>query len=203
MTVYVPSAAPTQWEHWGDYADILLHGMSSHLSRRDGLLQLERVGPFVPPITFPGISDIVLTSEAKTLVASMLKGVSFRPIIIAKCVRIDWTTWDAARDEPEEYPEGGEPEGYILSRPHDAALALELGSFWELVPDVVETVQGLQGSLRGDVYRGQHLVRAALPGGYNFVSEQLKDVLLAVAPGCLMFHEARVEAGPADIGRDC
>ena len=156
MKAYVPSAAPTQWGHWGDYADILVHGMSAHLSRRDGPLQLERVGPYVPPITFPGISDIVLTNAAKAFVASKLEGVSFRPIVLAKCVRIDWTAWDATRDEPVEYPEGGEPEDYILSRPHDAALASELGSFWELVPEVVEGIQGRQGTLRADAYQGQH-----------------------------------------------
>ena len=193
MMVYVPSATPTKWSDWGDYADILVHGMTAHLSRRDGLLQLERVGPYVPPITLPGISDIVLTSEAKALVASRLDGVSFRLVVLAKCVRIDWTSWDASRDEPAEYPDGGEPEDYILSRPHDAALAIELGSFWELVPDVVEAVQGRKGTLRADVYKGQHLVRAALSGGYNFVSEQLRDALLAAAPNCLTFREARIE----------
>ena len=193
MTLYVLSTGPTRWDHWGDYADILIHGMSAHRPRRDGLLQLERVGPYAPPIIFPGVSDIVLTDHAKQLVASKLDGVSFRPVVLAKCVRIDWTEWDADRDEPAEYPDSGEPEDYILSRPHNAGLATALGSFWELVPDVDEAIQGRQGRLRESAYQGQHLVRAALSGGYNFVSTQLRDALLEAAPGCLSASAAVVE----------
>jgi hypothetical protein len=44
---------------WGDYGNILVHGMSAHAGRSmDGRIRLERTGPFVPPITFPGIGDI-------------------------------------------------------------------------------------------------------------------------------------------------
>lgn len=191
--MHVLSAGSTRWDHWGDFAEILVHGMSAHLTRREGLLQLERVGPYVPAITLPGVSDIVLTDDVKRFVASKLSGVAFRPVILAKCVRIDWTEWDATRDEPAVYPDGGGPEDYILSRPHDAGLASELGTLWELVPDVVEAIQGPRGVLREEACHGQHLVRAALSGGYNFVSTQLRDVLLAAAPDCLSFSEPDVE----------
>jgi len=41
----------------------------------------------------------------------------------------------------------------------------------------------------------------ALSGGYNFVSEQLKDALLAAAPNCLTFRKARIETElPSDQG---
>jgi hypothetical protein len=36
---------------WGDYGSILQHGMTAHLGRNpEGLAQLERTGPFIPPI---------------------------------------------------------------------------------------------------------------------------------------------------------
>jgi hypothetical protein len=178
------------------YGDILIHGMSAHLARRDGLLQLERVGPYAPPITFPGVSDIVLTDHVKQFVASTLPGVTFRPVILAKCVRIDWTEWDVTQNEPAEYPDSGEPEDYILSRPHNAALASKLGAFWELVPDIAEAIQGQRGRLREDAYQGQHLIRAALSGGYNFVSAQLREVLQAAASDWLSFSAAAVERKP-------
>jgi hypothetical protein len=54
---------------WGDYGDILRHGMTSHLGpASDGLAQLERTGPFVPLISFPGF-DIVVTDGFRTKLA--------------------------------------------------------------------------------------------------------------------------------------
>src|SRR5438105_2367736 len=50
---------------WGDYGSILTHGMTAHLERRGSQLQLERTGPFIPPISFPGINDIVVTTEMR------------------------------------------------------------------------------------------------------------------------------------------
>ena len=48
---------------WGDYGSMLIGGMSGHLPRRDGLIQLERTGPFVPPMTFPGIGVVVVNDQ--------------------------------------------------------------------------------------------------------------------------------------------
>lgn len=50
---------------WGDYGAILVSGMTAHLGREDGLLQLERTGPFVPPLFMPGVGDIVVTEQFK------------------------------------------------------------------------------------------------------------------------------------------
>src|ERR1035438_5894652 len=52
---------------WGDYGSILQHGMTGRLGRVDGLLSLERTGPYMPPITFPGIGDVVLSSGGRAL----------------------------------------------------------------------------------------------------------------------------------------
>lgn len=72
---------PVTKTDWGDYGHILQHGMCSHLSRTDDLLQLERTGPYIPPITLPGIGEVVLTSPARQLLeSSKLTGFSFRPV---------------------------------------------------------------------------------------------------------------------------
>ena len=55
---FAPRAARAPW---GDYGLILIHGMSCHLPRENGLIQLERTGPFIPPMTIPGTGDVVLT----------------------------------------------------------------------------------------------------------------------------------------------
>jgi hypothetical protein len=119
---------------WGDYGDILQHGMTSHLERTGGLLSLERTGPYIPPITFPGIDDIVVNAAARRLLESSgLTGFDFRPVHKALIVNLNWEDWDITADDPPEYPKSGEPEDYILERPHDAVIARQMGDVWELV----------------------------------------------------------------------
>jgi hypothetical protein len=118
---------------WGDYGNILAQGLSSHLDRHQGLLQLERTGPTIAPITFPGAGDIVVTGALKSaLEKSGLSGFTFLPVIKRRIVELDWESWDTTADEPQEFPESGEPEHYILRRPHETRVADELGILWEL-----------------------------------------------------------------------
>ncbi len=126
---------------WGDYGDILEHGMTAHLPREDGMLSLERTGPYIAPITFPGLGDVVLTAPARAnLEASGLSGFSFRPVVKKLIVDLHWEAWDLSADEPAEYPEGGEPENYILGRPHSPIATAAIGDLWELVVDKTATV---------------------------------------------------------------
>jgi hypothetical protein len=120
---------------WGDYGDILLSGMTTHQPRtQDGLLQLERTGPFVPPITLPGCEDPVVTDAFRArLEHSPLAGLGFRPVRKARIVRLEWERWDQASSDPAHYPAGGEPEAYIPGRPHDSGLAAQIGQLWEVV----------------------------------------------------------------------
>ena len=118
---------------WGDYSDILIRGMSAHSERKDGLIQLERTGPYIPPITLPGLGDIVVTDPfRKQLESSGLSGFSFQAVIKKHIVRLEWHIWDRSTKEPPEYPEGGEPEGYILDRPHSPEASQQLGDLWEV-----------------------------------------------------------------------
>jgi hypothetical protein len=125
---------------WGDYGSILQNGMSSHLERIDGQLALERTGPFIPPITFPGISEIVVTSEARTLLESAgLTGFGFFPVNKFHIVHLDWHLWDLSAEEPLETEE--EPEDYILKHPHSEEAALALGEVWEIAVPETATVR--------------------------------------------------------------
>lgn len=118
---------------WGDYGAILAHGMSARLSRCAGRIQLERTGPFIPPWTFPGIGDVIVTNAVRIALASSgLSGASFAAVDVAHVVRLDWQDWDRSADAPREHPSSGAPEDYILGRPHDAAVANFLGPLWEL-----------------------------------------------------------------------
>jgi hypothetical protein len=122
---------------WGDYGSILVHGMTAHLGREksaNGRLQLERTGPFVPPITFPGIGDIVVTDDMKQAMEKAgFQGISFHPVLKVHFVEVPWHTWDLKAEDPEYYPEEGEPEGYILDREHSPEVADAVGDLWEVV----------------------------------------------------------------------
>jgi hypothetical protein len=121
---------------WGDYGHILAHGMSRHLPRQDGRIQLERTGPFIPPISFPGVGDLLVTDVVRLAMERQgLTGMHFAPVHLARIVRLDWCKWDRNADRPAKYPKDGVPEAYILEAPHDPDAARELGVVWECVLD--------------------------------------------------------------------
>lgn len=130
-------AAVTGEAPWGDYGSILVHGMTAHLERVDGRLQLERTGPFVPGVTLPGIGDLIVTSAVRAAIEAVrLSGCSFARVDKARIVRLPWSGWDTTTELLPELPDSGEPEDFILALEHDAGLAEQLGELWELVaPD--------------------------------------------------------------------
>jgi hypothetical protein len=100
----------------------------------ESLLRLERTGPFVPPVSMPGPGDLVVTDAFRArMEQSPLAGLGFRPVEKARIVRLEWEHWDQDDFEPDEYPGSGEPEDYILGRPHDPELAARIGPVWEVV----------------------------------------------------------------------
>jgi hypothetical protein len=122
---------------WGDYGEILQHGMASHRPRVGGRLALERTGPYIPPITLPGIGHVILNSQARQLLESSgLTGFSFRPVEKVLTVELRWENWNLTADEPPRFPDSGEPEDYILGQPDSPAASAALGELWEVsVPD--------------------------------------------------------------------
>jgi hypothetical protein len=126
---------------WGDYGDILQHGMAGRSSGKDGRLALQRTGPYIPPITLPGIGEVVLTSPAKILLeCSGLTGFSFRPVEKALTVELRWENWNLKADEPEYFPDSGEPEDYLLGQPNSPTASAALGDLWEVFVPNTATV---------------------------------------------------------------
>lgn len=127
--------------NWGDYGDMLQHGLTAHLARVGGRLSLERTGPYMPPITFPGIGDIILTSAARKLLeTSGLSGFTFRLVNKTRIVELRWHEWDLTSEDPREFPETGEPEDYILGRRPNQRIAQEMGEIWELVVPITAKI---------------------------------------------------------------
>ena len=171
---------------WGDYGDILQHGMSMHSPRVDGKIALERTGPFIPPITFPGIGTAIVTTSARnSLEQSGLSEFSFAPVEKKHVVELPWETWDLNASEPEQYPETGEPEDYILLKPHNSKVADTLGDLWEIVvpqtatiirpTSIVESYKDLKLDLGS--WNGCDLVRGSGYGSMLF-TERARDWLL-------------------------
>ncbi len=108
---------------WGDYGRILLAGMSRHLPRKDGLIQLEKTGPFVPPISFPG-TEVVVTSPLREAIEKNPEfRLQFLPVIKQHIVWLEWEMWDTLSELPSHMPRSGEPEDYILTRRHSKKAA--------------------------------------------------------------------------------
>jgi hypothetical protein len=158
--------------NWGDYGDILVSGMTAHLDRHNDLLQLERTGPYVPPLVNSGLWDIVVTDKVKeSLMMSQLTGINFKPVIKKHIVELDWTTWDTNAEEPTYYPQGGEPEDYILEREHSESLSKRMGDLWELVIPTIGTFSNENFIFSGQVFD----IFKADNRGYILVTEKGKD----------------------------
>lgn len=164
---------------WGDYGSILIGGMSHHLRRNDGLIQLERTGPFIPPIILPGLGDVVVTGDfRRELEESSLTRATFNPVIKARIVDYRWERWDRDAAEPAEYPGDGEPESYILARPHSPEVAEQLGPLWEVILPEEAEVEGKrigrgtwEFRVDSSTWRGSHLFRANGKGHIVATSE--------------------------------
>lgn len=170
---------------WGDYGDILQHGMTAHLPRTGERLALERTGPYIPPVTLPGIGDVVLTDAARLLLeSSRLTGYTLRAVEKVLIVDLPWETWDLGTPEPPIFPDSGEPEDYILGQLHSSEAASALGDLWEIV--VVPTVKIIrpakiafppsQAGFKIDLstWKGDDLFRSVDYGSILF-SEPAKD----------------------------
>ena len=188
-------------QKWGDYGAILWSGMTNHLPRYNGLLQLERTGPFVPAAFISGISNLVVNNYVKeNIEKTSLVGFEFREVYKAKIVHLEWEKWNKNFDMPPNIPESGEPEDYIMANPHSVEIADSLGRLWEVCEISFAVVKKrkkyiLLGkscpSLRKASWKGQDIFSSRFLGG-RFVTEIAKNIFQQFAPNCLHFEEIEV-----------
>lgn len=116
---------------WGDYGGILRHGLlAPNRGESSPDVEVERTGPFIPPITFP-FAAIVVTEAAKVqMEAARLTGLKFARARYGKVVRLDWHEWDLLAPEPQRYPASGEPEDYIIKGKRSADTAALMPTIW-------------------------------------------------------------------------
>ena len=101
------------------------------LKEEDGTLKLSRTGPYFPPIVQMPINYLVITDELRRKIeASELSGFGFEEVKPVKIVRVDWRNWDIDAEEPEFYPESGDPEDYVEEGINDPELFNNSSNFW-------------------------------------------------------------------------
>jgi len=141
-----PLSVPTLWvvgqrNLWGDFGDALISGYARR-ETDDGPLSLHRTGPFLPPISFPWITNtggqgVVVSAEVKRQLETLeLPGVTFREAAKARIIPLAWERWDRSSPVPGVPPDGGEPENYIWEKTHDADSAAKMSRAYELVAPV-------------------------------------------------------------------
>lgn len=104
---------------WGDCGDILRSGLVAPRRKRGSsaaelVLQIERTGPFIPPITFPFDAIVVTEATKERMEVNTFVGLQFARARYSKVVRLNWHKWDVRAPEPQHYPASGEPEDYIV-----------------------------------------------------------------------------------------
>jgi hypothetical protein len=130
----------TRWL-WGDYGSTLINGHSKRDPATGGW-RLDRVGPFVPPLMLPFAWDgspVLVPPRIAEPLRQLFPSLKTRPTQYGKVVRLAWHRWDLNAQHPKVHPEGGEPENYILSRPHSAETAAEMEPIVELLLPEVAT----------------------------------------------------------------
>ncbi len=179
---------------WGDYGNSLLIGT---LEDEDGTLKLSRTGPYIPPIVQMSINDLVITNDLRTkLETSELTGFNFEEIKPVKIVKIDWQLWDLDADEPEFYPESGEPEDYVYEGTNDPELLANVGSFWKLTFTNSVELELRQGgewwqkipTILSDFWPNSNFAISDQIL-YNFIDQTAKDWLESNCDGNLEFEE--------------
>ncbi len=181
---------------WGDFGKILIHGMTANSPRSNGLLCLERTGPYVPPITFPSVSDIVVTDAFRqALEPQGFTGFEWRPVIKKHIVPFAWEHWDRAALEPEVYPHDGGPEDYVLSGEHSPGMADAMGELWEIALPDITGLQGDRGSINLSAYDGQDICRVNR-WGRLFVSARFAAWLERHFAQWISLHPAIVNPRP-------
>jgi hypothetical protein len=186
---------------WGDYGTCAVHGDGEHVGTNgDRVFHLHRSGTFVPPMTFPGIGVTVVTDAFRRRLESAPFGnLGFRPVVKAHIVQLEWRDWDPDGD-PADMPDSGEPEDLLSERPHDPALAREIGDLWEVVfpvGAVVDRILGPGGAATGIVVRAESWTGADFFRAegvlHQFVSERAQDWLGDELQDWVAFRECRIQ----------
>jgi hypothetical protein len=200
-----------QRNHWGDYGDVLISGYARY-NDDDGVLELHRTGPFLPPIFFPWLSlgghAAVVSEKFKNEIEKLgLEDVQFDHARNSRIIRLAWEQWNIAGVGPEVYPKTGEPEDYIWEKLHDQECAAEMQNAFELVlslwPVNIRRRQDAAGTFLDEFYSEVKCNLSLAPPlfcdreeyGYTVVSDTIKEWLTSKVGEWVRFSPVQFENG--------
>lgn len=164
--------------------------------RQDGLLDLIRAGPFVPPIMLPEsdmgrmIWEVVITDSVKQILESSgLTGITFRPVIKRHIIELIWERWVLTAVEPLVNLETSEPIDYFRSQPHVPQIADQIGDLWELSLDEHALWTSGVGITSWDGTDWFRVKDPKQPTDYIFVSARAKTWLEQTVPTWVSFGD--------------
>jgi hypothetical protein len=198
---------PINARFWGDYGSILISGYP--IGEENGLLELYRTGPFVPPMTFP--DEFVVTDSFRAELEKAFSGLQFKPVIKKRIVSMRWR-WEQAEKTDEgiekHLPPDCEPESYLLSRRHSEKASEAMGPLWQMVVKPVLQARFFRDAdynytyyVKKSTWNGDHFLSLASRSTFPVVTEVAKDFLESHnAAEWLEFEEIHVvdELPPAE-----
>ena len=180
---------------WGDYGDVLAHGFAN-LTEDRSTLELQRTGPFIPPLTQPSYHFVVVTESCLSqLHAAGLTGFTTVPVVVTKSPQVDWRQWKPYGEKEMKYPAGGEPENYIERRKHSPDASSEFGPLTALLfQPGIDFVFGKDAHVVASSWAGTDffVARTNRPV-YNYVSQRGRDWLTAYVGDWVAFEEECVK----------
>lgn len=186
---------------WGNYGEMLWQGIYIYDKNMDSHFIL-RTGEFCPLIYRSqydrGHPVLIVKEEVLRLIESVnLTGITVKPIIKEKIVKLNWETWDLLKPEPQIYPSGDmDAEEYITRRKHNETTAEQMGNLYALIPQkdgllycegVRDTSKLVEQSLSGiDVFIDRLYSYCS---SEIYVSEKVKNLFAKQYGDLLSFQE--------------
>jgi len=99
---------------WGDYGRTLVNATSSYREDRREILDIDRFGPFVPPLYETGTATIVRDDVKELMEMNFSHSLYFQPVSYRLVYILRWDTWDLSASEPKKYPRSLTPSDYSV-----------------------------------------------------------------------------------------
>jgi hypothetical protein len=193
--------------HQADFCDeskkVLVEGYAWH---EECALLLDRTGPFVPPITFPGDAVVATAAFRQAMEASGLFVNAFRPVTYHHVVEYHWNDLLSPERCPSSLPPIGDLMDYLEKQPHSPSIARQSGDLWEVVlsegaslddysPLPIEVWSGTL-VVHPETWNGTHLFNG-LGSHSPICTEECKDWLADGAAEWVAFEELLTKRPPA------
>ncbi len=177
---------------WGDYGRYLLGGEAANKPDAPRFpVQLMRVGPFVPRLSFPWGYCVFHADFADELSRDGFKGIGWGNVVYEKVTNVPFHTWDWSAEVPPVYPAGGEVENYVRRRKHNDAIAKAMPRLKAL--DVAQFEHDPSSVYWRHGERDPGIDAFQVNGGWTtYVSERLMLWLVDRVPEYLMISDPMV-----------